>query len=394
MKKGVLVIVAAAGLLILSLRNNCSAELRLGNFRIYPEIGVEEMYRSNIFQTEDNRKSDFITSILPGVRAQYLFGRNHSLDFGYAGDWNNYARHTGDNYWNHKVWGNLSLRFPGGLDLAAEHRYINNWLEKSTFVDHQRHFIEHVSGATAAYRFADRWKAQLQYTRDDYNMSSSRDRLYSYTSNLYGGSMFYRFTARTAGLVEYQHIDKQFDRGDIFDSRVNQVFLGLDFDPAGKLTGHFKFGYGWKEFDKRLAGRSTRSSTYVANANLVQNFTTYTSLGLSGMRAFEDDGDYGNEPLYRTAASLTLQHYFTTKIGATAMGSYNRSEYQEATVEPITGSFRKRTDNLYSAGIGVFYNVQKYLKARLDYNYITRRSNFETFSFDENRVMFKVVYSP
>ncbi|MCE5281404.1 MAG: outer membrane beta-barrel protein, partial [Deltaproteobacteria bacterium] len=73
---------------------------------------------------------------------------------------------------------------------------------------------------------------------------------------------------------------------------------------------------------------------------------------------------------------------------------YNRSEYQEETAEPITGIFKKRTDNAYSFGIGGFYNIQKYLKARLDYNYIKRDSNFEGYSFNENRAMFKVVYSP
>lgn len=394
MKRDVSRIIAVAGLLVLLMHCSGFAELKLGNLRLYPEIGIEEMYRSNIYQTDRDRKSDFITSILPGIRTEYLFGGDHSLNLGYSGAWKNYARYSTNNYWDNRLWGDLRLRFPGGIDFGVEHRYINNWYERSVFIDRQRHYIENVTDAKAAYRFADRWKAQLQYTRDDFSMSSRRDGIYSYLSDLYGGSLFYRLTARTSGLIEYQHIVKAFDTSDIYDSTVDQAFLGLNFDPAGKLAGRVKFGYGRKEYDRSLLGRDTRSNTWVADVDLVQNFTKYTSLAFSILRAFQDDTFYANVPYYRTAASLILQHYFTRKIGGRAMTWYDRADYQEKTIERYTGIFKERTDNVYSTGIGAFYDIQKYLKVRLDYNYINRDSNFEDFSFGENRVMFKIVYSP
>ncbi len=40
-------------------------------------------------------------------------------------------------------------------------------------------------------------------------------------------------------------------------------FWGLNFsDPAGKLAGRVKFGYGRKEHDRRLPGRDTLSNTW------------------------------------------------------------------------------------------------------------------------------------
>ncbi|HQG26467.1 MAG TPA: outer membrane beta-barrel protein [Syntrophorhabdus sp.] len=394
MKRNVSFILAVAGLFVFLMHCSSFAELKLGNLRVYPEIGLEEMHRSNIYQTEHDRKSDFITSILPGIRTEYLFGGSHSLNLEYSGAWRNYARYSSNNYWDNRLRGDLRFRFPGGVDFGVEHRYINNWYERSVFIERQRHYTENVTDAKASYRFADRWKAQLQYTRDDFNMSSSRDEIYSYLSDLYGGSLFYRFTARTSGLIEFQHVVKAFDRSDIYDSTVNQAFLGLSFDPEGKLAGRVKFGYGRKEFDRRLPGRDTRSNTWVADIDLIQNFTKYTSLSFSVLRAFHDDTYYANVPYYRTAAALTLQHYFTRKIGGRAMAWYDRADYQERTPEPFTGFFKERTDKVYSTGIGAFYDIQKYLKVRLDYNYINRDSNFENYSFGENRVMFKIVYSP
>ena len=317
MKRRKVLAIALVTLLNIFLHNNASAELKIGNLKIYPEIGLEETYRSNIYQTERGTKSDFITSVLPAIRARYSFGGNHSLNLGYSGAWKNYANYSENNYWDNRAWGNLSLHFPGGLDVGIEHRYTNSWIERSAFVDYQRHYVENVTGAIATYGFADRWKAQLQYTRDDYARSSSSERVYSYVSDLYGGSIFYRFTARTSGLIEYQHINKSFDRSGTFDSTVHQSFLGLNFDPAGKLTGWSKLGYGWKEFNRNIANRSSRSYTWVADVNLVQHFTTYTNLGLSGVRTFQDDSVYANTSLYKTAAALTLQHYLTSKVGRT-----------------------------------------------------------------------------
>jgi hypothetical protein len=222
--------IAPAVLLTLFLHKNVYAELKLGNLKIYPEIGMEEMYRSNIYQTEKDAKSDFITSILPGIRGRYTFGGNHSLSLGYSGVWKNYANYSENNYWDNRAWGNLSLRFPGGFDLGVEHRYTNSWIERSALIGYQRHYIENVTGAVTSYKFADRWKAQLQYTRDDYTRSSGGERVYSYVSDLYGGSMFYRFSARASGLIEYQHINKSFNMSGSSDSMVNQAFLGMNFD--------------------------------------------------------------------------------------------------------------------------------------------------------------------
>lgn len=394
MRRNTSLIITASLFLLFAIHRVSFAELRLGNLKIYPEIGIEEMYRTNIYQTEWNTKSDFITSILPGIRGQYVFGGKHSLDAGYSGVGKYYSHYSENDYWKNTAWGTLSLRFNGGLDVSAEHRYINDWLERSAFMPRQRHYVENVSGALAAYRFADRWKVQAYYMRDDYSMSSLRDSIYSYLSNLYGGALLYRFTPRTSGVVEYQYITRSYDDFDIYDSTVNQVFVGVNFDPEGKLAGKAKLGYGWKEFDKSLPGRSTKSNTWVAEANLVQNFTKYTSLAISALRAFQDDNDYNNTPLYRTNASLTLQHFFTAKIGGTAVAGYENADYQKETVEPLLGVFKRREDNIYRTGIGGFYNIQKYLKVRLEYSYIKRDSNFKGYSFDENMVMFRIVYSP
>jgi len=389
----IFIVIFAAIVIALGSVVESSAEIRVRRLKINPEIGVQETYRSNIYQTENNRKSDFVTTVIPGIDLEYNFGSKHSFTAGYKGAWNNYAKYSNNNYWDHEAFANLSLRFPGGLDLGVEQKYINNWLERSANIDRQRHYIENITGVSGAYRFGDRWKAEARYNRDDYSFSSDRDRQSSYVADLYGGAVYYRFLPRTAALVEYQHIVKDYDVGRIHDSTTDIVYLGVQFDPAGKLRGDIKAGYGWKDYDESLPGRSNTANTWMVASKVSYDMSKYTNFELRAIREFQDDGDFGNVPYYRTFASLTAQHFFTYKIGASATVAYQQNDYTNDAPDPLTGRLGKRQDDRWTFGAGAFYNIQKYLKTRLDYEYITRDSNFNTYSFDEHRIMFKVVLS-
>lgn len=419
-------IFAAIGVLFAS---TASAEIRVGKLRIYPEIGLQETYDSNIYQTEGIRwlpqtkvESDYITSIIPGVKFQYVFGGKHLAEVGYLGTWNIYHRHSKDSYWDHKAWANLSLRFPGGLDIGLEQRYNRSWEQKSATNLEQKGYYDYISGVSVAYRFVNRWKAEARYNRFDHNYDSDRYKHSSYVSDLFGARLYYRFTPRTAVFGEYQHIVKRFDRKDAYDpywgtyyndydSRSNIVFLGLAFDPAGRLKGEIKGGYGWKRWEKNylvtaydpstgiIAFKNrNKPSTWHMYANASYDFSKYTSLGFSASREFLDDSDFANNSYYRTFLSSTFQHFFTRKIGASATVAYENADYQDYAYDWYNWSGypyqKRRSDDKWTFGLGVFYNIQKYLKTRLDYQYITRDSNFTTYSFNEHKVMFKVVFSP
>lgn len=392
-KGKIFTIIVAAVVIAFGVVAESPAEIKVGRLKVNPEIGVQEAYRSNIYQTENDTKSDMVTSIIPGVGLEYNFGDRHLLKAGYVGTWNNYARYSSNNYWDHRAFANLSLRFPGGFDLGLEQKYVNTWEERSANINRQRHYEENISGISGAYRFSNRWKAEARYNRDDFSFSSSQDRSSNYISDLYGGTLYYRFLPRTAALVEYQHIVKTYDVSGIHDSTADLVFLGVQFDPAGKLKGDVKFGYGWKDYDESLPGRNNSPNSWMAATNVRFDQSKYTSYEFQARREFQDDYDFGNSPYYLTLLSLTAQHYFTYKIGAAATVAYQQSDYTNDAREPETLELGKRKDDRWTFRVGGFYDIQKYLKTRLDYEYITRDSNFNTYSFDEHRVMFKIVLS-
>ena len=88
-----------------------SAPLRLPEgqrYEIRPYIFATEQYTSNVYLTNTNQKSDWITTLGPGIRLAVndpSFGADLTGNFGY--NW--YANQTKEDYWS--IDGTLGLRY-------------------------------------------------------------------------------------------------------------------------------------------------------------------------------------------------------------------------------------------------------------------------------------------
>ena len=96
------------------------------NFRIRPSISITEIYDSNVFATDRNTESDWITLISPRLRADSTWSR-HSLRFKIGADAGRYWENDAENYLDY--WANAEGRLNlndrtdlfAGLGLSFEH---------------------------------------------------------------------------------------------------------------------------------------------------------------------------------------------------------------------------------------------------------------------------------
>ena len=367
------------------------AEIRYGQFTLLPEVVLQEAFRSNIYQTQFDAKSDFVTTITPGIGLRYLFGRN-SLALDYKVGFVNFAHYSTNNYQDHRANGLLNLVTPGGLEFTFGDNFIRSTQERTGTTSEQLSFQQNLSKGIAAYRFADTWKLEAKYLRDDFRYDSSLYRDSDYTSNLVGMSLYYRVLPRLSGLIEFDYVMKNFPSSNLYDHSDRLLYAGVAFDPGGKLKGSFRAGYGWENFDTRVPGRDNQR-TWVMAAQLVQDFSSKTSLTLDALRAFADDPLSQNAPYINTLVSVNFQHFFTGKIAGVGTISYQETNYLDYQTEPVTNVIKKRTDRIWGLGVGGVYNIQKWLQTRLEYSYLKRDSNFFLDSFDEHRIIFRIVLS-
>jgi hypothetical protein len=85
---------------------------KLGPFNVSPFLEYDGIYRSNIFLTSSNKKSDYINNINPGVRVELPIAQRHKFSLGYLGNFFIYSTHSDQSHYdqNVNVEGLLNLR--------------------------------------------------------------------------------------------------------------------------------------------------------------------------------------------------------------------------------------------------------------------------------------------
>jgi hypothetical protein len=53
--------------------------IAVGPARLHPILGVAEIYTDNVFRTNSNRRSDFATTLAPGIQAELPFAGRHTF---------------------------------------------------------------------------------------------------------------------------------------------------------------------------------------------------------------------------------------------------------------------------------------------------------------------------
>jgi len=93
------------GLVMGTIGQSCAAELEFK-----PSLGVSEEINDNIYETSSNKRTDYITHVLPGATLHYLTPF-WSWDGGYTFDYQKYARKSQNDQYTHdaNLRGNVSL---------------------------------------------------------------------------------------------------------------------------------------------------------------------------------------------------------------------------------------------------------------------------------------------
>src|SRR5262245_30930624 len=199
----------------------------VGPVRLNPHMGVSQMYTDNVFRTNTNKTSDFLTTLAPGIQAELPFAGFHSFLIDYRTNIQFYARTPSNDVQDQTATGSFKFNFPGGLniELQGQHKLghdprgsavdnvttqgldVNKWTANS-FTGQAEYF-----GAQSSVRL------NVQTTRWDYlnnNQGPSRDRL---TNN--AGLTFTRnVTGKTAMLAYVGALQSIYDQNKNLDNVI------------------------------------------------------------------------------------------------------------------------------------------------------------------------------
>lgn len=362
---------------------------KIGAFQVTPFFEADGLYRSNIFQTTTDKKSDFITLLTPGLRVELPVAGRHRLSLGYLGAYYIYSKYSENSHYDQNISLDAMFNLRSGLTLRMGNMLRLATEEQNSDFSRQRRYTRTTPYLTASYALADRWKAEAAYQYDTLIFTEAVNDVNNYNQHNTSLTLYYRFLPKTAALIQYIFTYRTYPDFSVDNNYSHSPLVGLTWDPSAKLSGTVKFGYTFKTYETEQANRNNSPDGWACSVQLLYRLDRSTNITLTGQRSFQDDADYLNSPYTSSGVWLTLNrewHYL--KLASYATFYYINNDYLNRTIDPGTGTSVRRDDNLVGAGVGLSRSLTRWLRARLDYNYTNRASNFFGYGYNEHRFMF------
>jgi hypothetical protein len=392
-------------------------------YEIKPYIFAQEQYTSNVFLTKDNQKSDWITTLGPGIRLAVNdpgFGADLTGNFGY--NW--YANQTKNDYWS--VDGALGLRYnptpqltfrvrdyivrsanavapnvasggqpaqPGNITGTNQGNqpYLRNVVEPSVDWQFSRqgsvgilyrngilvnddntlntNSLENTVRPYVSYWFDQRNNLALDYgfTAGSYS-GGPPPTPPNFTSQTPHGRYTYRFDGQMSVFADYAYVYQNNDSPGI-NYNVNAPSLGIVYNFNPNLTAMAQAGWFWMNPEQ-----GTGQDGLISNLSLTQRDrqTTYTLAFSSGYQ--QNLFSFDTQGFYRYyLGSAVVSHNVTQRFTVGLVGTAQRLEY----------AFVDRKDWIYTADATASYQLLKWLTVSGRAGYQENDSSNTVNNYDE-----------
>jgi hypothetical protein len=236
-----------------------------------PYISVEEMYDDNIFLSRSNKRSDWITSAIPGFLTSVANPR-YSADLRYEPGFNYYLHNPEFDYTSHELTFNGRAEITSRLTASLYEFYIRSndpELDEMVDTDYERSlrrdtrekFNRNIISPQLEYSYGRENSIRLNYRNTTYKSEDPEED--DYRENFIEGQLDHWFNVRN-GITLLGH----FTKGN-FDEEADML-NSIDITPRyrHRFTPHFElfgeYGYGTSDFEE------TRLYTTLPNGTLLQ----------------------------------------------------------------------------------------------------------------------------
>lgn len=387
-------IVSAAAVLPYAASAVEPASIPVGGLSLTPTVDLRTGHDDNIFRTEDNEVSSWITVLSPRVelvaeKANDRYSLSYDMERGV------YHSSQNDNYLDHELEGqaNIELNSRNRLDLLAAYLKTHNARgdddggvligPDATLVPKPlRYSVSRLSGI---YTYGSegakgRIEAKLDYKSRVYQnfreVTAGRDR----DTLTAGLTFYYRIAPKTRALVEVRRTSIDYDitptTAATLDSNETKYLVGLTWDATAKTSGTIKVGRIKKDFDAATRNDESGSTWEAALEWAPRTYSVFTLT--AGQELDESAG--GNDYIDTRSWGLNWSHGWNDRFTSQLAYSSVTEEY----------NVTQRKDETDELTIGVNYDFRRWLTAGLGYTYSDRDSNFDGFGSSSNVFMMTV----
>lgn len=367
--------------------------VHLGGFYAYPSVRTSEIYNDNIFARPDHTDGDFITEVAPELSLQSNWN-NHELNFDAGAAAGYYADHTGEDYVDYHFGTDGRLDVTRDDQLTGAFMYRREHEDRSSPDDRQGKFpTEYDLFRTEIgdqNRFG-RFTVKIDGRLDRYNYfdveaengatinNDDRDRL----SSLGSVTVSYEIVPDYEAYVRasYNRQDYDTDRDNEGFNRNSQGFetvAGLAIDLGGVTRADIFAGY-QSQFYEDSAFDTVQGPSF--GAALTWNVTGITTVTATLTRTLQETTTPGAAGYFATDAILNIDHELLRNLILNVYGGYSNRDYEGIS----------RNDDLWLAGAGAEYLMNRYMSLEAKYRFDTRDSSESDEDYTRNLILLSLV---
>jgi hypothetical protein len=360
----------------------------LGSFLLFPKLNLRENYNDNIFASETDRISDFITTINPSVDLRSNWNSNSlSLHADLASAI--YASNTAEDNTNYNLYGNGTIDVTRNFQLFGDAGYSQLHEDRASpdnpggIEPTQYHlFTVTAGGRTQLDRFSleqemelDRYVYQnVPSTTGGIIDNTDRDHDETTTSVKVGYEIMPQRTVFMRAAYNWRRYDTVPDVNGIDrNSDGYNIVVGANYDLTGIMFAELFAGYMSQSYDDPTLPPVSGPSL---GGTLIWNVTRLTTITGSLSREISETTIDDASGFISIDTSLRVDHELLRNLPVNAQIGYSNDQYEGV----------DRDDNYYSAGVGLEYRLNRYVSLTGGYAYRQRNSNAADSSFYENDV--------
>jgi hypothetical protein len=383
---------------------------RGGYFHFF--LDVTEIYTDNFFNTAEDKESDFISVISPGVWFSWprsdgrilhlntstvspsgmafsritVLGRPSSEAYKryqtylcYSPDFEYHSRFASEDLDSHEVEALFEYNSTGGFSAEMISGYVKSTDPMGTGELYTRDkYTSNLFSSVFTFDLSERLLLRADYTRFQVNyyelVNDFRDR---YDDEI-SGYIFFKLRPRTALFAEYDFVE--IDYVDGLDSTENHYFGGLQWEITDRSNGIIKAGTGTKDFvDAEVAD----SEDFILESQIKHKIDNKRSLTLKGLVETGESNVSSASHIFSRYAGVRYKQDLGARYQGSLDVSYKNSAYRNAGTEV-------RNDDLFIVSLAFGYKLNKWLKTYIAYAHTTRESSVSEYDFISNTILLKV----
>lgn len=381
--------------------------LKFGPITFNPYVTYRLTWDDNIFLTNDDKRADLISNLMPGVKGEidlpfdlpFISGGSAAKDgtsqnvdrtlihAEYIPDIRNYFENPSQNIVGHTVLGATTIPsnlFGGRGKLVFGVKDILRYTADPATSERTAYTPRFHNDLEAKAKYAPNEKISpavaYRYIIEYYTKGSMED--YRYTEHIVTPTLFYNITPKTSLFLDTDLGKIIYEPGNR-NSAFIQVSGGITGQVTQKTNVYFK------------AGGQIRSYTH---DEIYNNYVAFTTKGGLSSQLRKDvlmritltkdavESTYQENAYYDYKhADLELIKSLTGKLSLMTGGSFGISDYPRDSSEDE--GIETRKDYMWGLKAGISYSLLPGLDSNITYEFKARDSNFKTYNYQNNKII-------